>query len=220
MARGSHHRSGGHSGSHHRSGGSRSHSSSSFRSSGSRSYTHYGSYTHKTFGGSSSTYNREAPEGVVSYNGNWMNGRLFCLNPDDPVVKSRDKDKILEKNNSSSFVLMYIFCVFCMGLFGSNLFYELFIPIFENMSMADFTFMFFDNLLYYFPIIVMFTLIGIKVIRSNMVTEKKRALCMEVVITSSRNWSERLHWKHSKKSMKQSCIRNVRIVAPRCLMEV
>ena len=156
MARGGHHRSGGHSGSHHRS-SSRS-SSSRSRSSSSHSYSSFSRSRGGSYGSSSSSTTRSSvpqgpPPGVESYNGNWITEKSCGINRQDPYVKAHiaeamGKEYPVEKYFPAFMIIMFF-------IYASNLFYEIVIPIFENMNMSDNAFSLIDGLVYATPLLTM-----------------------------------------------------------------
>ena len=91
------------------------------------------------------------PAGVREYYGNWVQGNSYSLNSHDGYGKQiYDKKKIPLLARSMQLLAYYIVSIFMLFMFGLlNLFYELFIPIFEAMIMPDFMFYIIDNLLFY-----------------------------------------------------------------------
>lgn len=172
--RGSHHSSShSHSGSHHSS--SRSHSGSHRRSSTSGG----GSYTSRTYSSrKTSKYRYKAssrqyysdddiPSSAVQYNGNWYKTSGACeygLNMDDDYVKEHydaSKTSFLFKQGKKQPLLLimwgYLFFFsipLLFGLAGANIFYELFIPLFENANMTDMAFYIADEFIYYVQFLV------------------------------------------------------------------
>lgn len=171
---GSHHSSSrSHSGGHHRS--SRSHSGghhrssrSSYGSSGNSSThsAHYSKTRTKQYKYRSSCGGYYAAEDIPSsakqYNGTWYseNGTLieYDLNMDDPYVQERyDETKVTKlyrwcNISGIRYILLFYLFFFSLpvvwGICGSNILYELVIPIFENADMTDTAFNIIDDGLY------------------------------------------------------------------------
>lgn len=91
---------------------------------------------------------RRAPSGVESYHGTWMFGKDYFINTDDEYYKNNfDEGKIPWPVRCAGVFNI----VFMSVLFGTflNLFYELLIPFWENISMTDGAFYFVDQLIYF-----------------------------------------------------------------------
>lgn len=182
MARGSHHSSGSHHGSHHS-------SHSSHHSSSHRSYhrsTGYHSHKSPNFHSHRGAYNnlenplRMAPSGVESYHGTWMFGKDYFINTNDEYYKNHfDEDKIPWPVRCSGVFDV----VLILAMFGTflNLFYELLIPFFENISMTDGAFYAADQLIYFGQWLLPVLLISWKGWAVRRADQMERAFCLEMI---------------------------------------
>lgn len=189
---GTHHSVSHHSGSHHRSGGSHSSHSSSNHSS-----THRRA-VHSAIGYSASSNIPSiptAPTGARYYANNeykkcllastagvstWMLGKQFEINESDPYYKANyphNKDSHYKFVSSLLAVLTIIF--FFMWI--TNLFYEIVIPIFENMNMTDEAFAVIDEVVFCTPFLLAITFIVAHIALIMKHIAMRREFCKEML---------------------------------------
>lgn len=118
----------------------------------------------------------------------WYDNEDFCIYYKDKVYEKNNRTITHEKLKKWPFILKikdtfwYIFAV--LWILVNFVFYELVIPVFENMNMSDEAFAFMDEFVFYFPAI-MILLSGIIVLIVTFVRLKLfRRIAIEIVDTN------------------------------------